>query len=172
MKYSIFLFLFFILCKVNGQPGRKISLYPMEDSLKATAVYAETLLTLRVKKSFQNIKAGISADKVSISLLKHGDKRFVLFSAPFKAKNSVHPQDVFNHNSIFFCKYNCNNSLYYQLLIMSAHNSAGKNTMYAGYIHLLRENKWKLIASVSVKNAPKFIGKIDIVETYIIFLIY
>ncbi|MFZ1529122.1 MAG: FKBP-type peptidyl-prolyl cis-trans isomerase [Ferruginibacter sp.] len=157
MKYCFSLLLLFNLAKVNGQFSYHKGYLFSHDSVKATAVYAEAML--RVKKPAEVFKVAISADKVSLGFIKHGNQRSVIFSVPLNTNSSTIPPDVFFHGPNFIWNYDWQENQSYPLMIMTAHDSAAKSTIYSGYIYLTGENKWKLLGAALLINAPEFIQK-------------
>ncbi len=150
MKKHICFFLLLLISTVtNATVKDSTILYYLPDSVKAVQFMAEINVTAinNKKEAF----AGIKTDLVKLSLEADKKNRAIVFEFPANGKvmaTGLHV-DAKEKGEMEF-DYNWSVNETYKLLIAVASDSAENFSLYAGYIWLPRDNKWKLIGSCKI----------------------
>lgn len=152
MKRSLGLSFLFLSIVCSATVKDSTINYVLPDSVKAVSFMAEISIQSYNKKKF--FSAGIQTDAVSLTIQNNFGKSQINFNSlvyPNTKMPAINTRMGRKLRDLIF-NYDWQVSDKYKLLIAQATDSAGNFSLYSGYIFLPRENKWKLIGTVKIKD--------------------
>lgn len=137
----------FICIASFAQRKIKEGVYVVPDSIKASGIYTEVIITDHSNP--HHIIAYVNIGEITLSMLLERGKKEVWFAEKKYGTGIATSTDVVQKGPAFLWPYNWQYNQKYPLLIMTANDSADKKTLYSGYIFLPEQKKWKLIGTIS-----------------------
>ena len=155
MKRSLtFTFLLFICLYSSAHNKDSLIYYPLPDTEKAISFMADITVNDFMKRKY--CAAGIKTEAVTLLLEKYPIGFVISFKAntfsqvPVAKGLNVRDPNI-KFESLDFT-YNWKIGETYRLLIAQATDSVGNFSLYSGYVFLPKENKWKLIGTMKIKD--------------------
>lgn len=144
--------LIFLSFSAKANPKDSTIHYDLPDSVKAITFMAEIKIHAYDEKKISAF--GIKTDAIALDMVNRGDRRFIEMHAMDTHENIVRGIGVNFELKNFDPRlvYNWEIDQTYKLLIAQATDSAGNFSLYSGYFFLPKENKWKLIGTMKIKN--------------------